>query len=496
MSRRWRETLILSLVLVCATAAAAERTTARSNCRRDPGSIVGGVPAAIRNWPGYAALRARDDSGNLHYFCGGTLIAPSVVLTAAHCVQRLARNPEGEWVLPRRGVVEVLFDSDDLRAPRPGAVRQVADRIVHERWTGVYEQGHDLALLRLRTAYRGELARLSNSPVSDGATRAYSAGFGLLADRTTGGETVHWSGPGGTVTAGSPDLREVMVPTVSHAACQAAYPALQPNQLCAGYEEGGKDTCSGDSGGPLNAVDEMGCPYQIGIVSYGKGCAGRQAYGVYTRLPPFLPWIAQHVPEFAPGRPIVPQSAGVASHEALDSLLATLPPHSDAVTIRMLPSTRLRLGETLSIVVRSRVRGRLLLLDENASGEIVQLYPNRFVSESAQIIDPRQPVEFPASDAGYGFTVLPPAGRGRMVAMVVPEQLSLDREIAGAALSGRTMQAESRPDDYLLNLLRGFMHPPAEPVRSDVSPSRLAAEPAAWSVGVVHYTIEASGVMP
>jgi secreted trypsin-like serine protease len=67
---------------------------------------------------------------------------------------------------------------------------------------------------------------------------------------------------------------------------------IEDEQICAGLEEGGKDSCQGDSGGPLIAYDRKGCPYQIGIVSWGVGCAGKKDYGVYTRVSHHAAWIA------------------------------------------------------------------------------------------------------------------------------------------------------------------------------------------------------------
>lgn len=480
----------LALVLLSACEPAAAQSAAASKpatCRRDPGSIVGGVQASIRNWPGFAGLRARDAKGNLFYFCGGTLITPSIVLTAAHCVQRLNKTAAGGWELPGRGVVEVLLETDDLRTAKPEAVRQVADRVVHEQWTGVYEDGNDIALVWLRAEWRGERARLSNSPVSDGATHAFSAGFGLVSDRAQGGTTVRWPTPTGSIEAGSLVLREVMVPTVSTKACTDAYPGLKPNQLCAGYEQGRKDSCYGDSGGPLNAVDDAGCPYQIGVVSYGNGCAQQNAYGVYTRLPPYLPWIRRHVPEYGTAQAqIIPQGAGIASRQALDTLIAELRPTAGPVAIQLHPSTRLRLGQVLSIDVTSRVPGRLLLLDENARGEIVQLYPNRFVDASRQMITPQRPVALPAPDADYQFTVLPPVGKGRLVAVVVPEEVSFDRPIAGASLLAQSLDTEPQPANYAMNLAQQLMS-----TRQEVAaPGKLLAQSPRWSIAVVNYSIE------
>ena len=76
--------------------------------------------------------------------------------------------------------------------------------------------------------------------------------------------------------------------------CKLRYPSAKVDveQLCAGLEEGGRNSCQGDSGGPLVAFDRLGCPYQIGIVSWGAGCAGKKDYGVYTRVSSHAEWLA------------------------------------------------------------------------------------------------------------------------------------------------------------------------------------------------------------
>ena len=61
--------------------------------------------------------------------------------------------------------------------------------------------------------------------------------------------------------------------------------------ICAGYKNGGKDSCQCDSGGPLFLIDENFQYLQIGIVSYGEGCARPLKYGVYTKVSSFVDWI-------------------------------------------------------------------------------------------------------------------------------------------------------------------------------------------------------------
>lgn len=477
----------LLTVLFAADAAAA-------SCeRRTPGSVVGGTPGAIADWPGFVELRARSPSGDLLYFCGGSLITPTVVVTAAHCVQRWEKSAGGDWLLPGRGVVEVLAATDDLKTARSANVRAVADRLMHEKWTGNVHDGNDIALLRLRSAWAGERARLSDSGAADRAAQAFVAGFGLLTPRAAGGGTITWNTPSGKAEAGSATLREVLVPAVNHETCSAAYPDLTSEQLCAGYDEGLKDACQGDSGGPLNALDDQGCPYQIGVVSYGDGCASRHAYGIYTRISAYLAWIRSNAADFKSpaGQRILPQAGGVGSARALDELLGSLEQGGGRITLVLHPSPQLRIAQTLSVDVTSESAGRLLLLDENARGEIVQLHPSTYTSDGDGLLLPKVRKTIPAANASYEFRIFPPLGTGRLVAILIPQSVSLDRQVSGASLLGRALQAEPEPTNYAMNLARQLITL-REQQRSATSTStaRLPQVPADWSVVVQRYTIE------
>lgn len=215
--------------------------------------IVGGTPALSGVWPWAVAL----ETSTGFQFCGGSLVAPRWVLTAAHCEVR-----PGE-----RAVTGRL----DLR--QPGGRVTVVEVRTHELYVGV-ESGHDVALLRLDSS-------VDLLPV--GLVDATWAGPGVLA------AVVGWGLTDEYASGTSPILRQTEVPLLAAETCAAAYPGVTATMLCAGYPEGGRDTCQGDSGGGLYV--QAGGWRQAGITSWGDGCARPGKPGVYTSVASVREWI-------------------------------------------------------------------------------------------------------------------------------------------------------------------------------------------------------------
>ena len=237
--------------------------------------IVGGEAAAVGELPWQVAVYPGP------YLCGGTLITPQWVVTAAHCVI----DDNGATLAPSE--IDVVAGEYN-RNQNDGTEQQrgVSTVIVHPDYNPSSDDS-DIALLRLASPVTlgpsVGIVPLVSSPAHDALV---APGVSSLV-----------SGWGATSEGGSSAaiLQKVRVPIVSNATCDAAYGGgITANMLCAGLAEGGKDSCQGDSGGPLVVPDGSGWRL-AGVVSFGNGCARPNFYGVYTRISSFTAWIASQV---------------------------------------------------------------------------------------------------------------------------------------------------------------------------------------------------------
>ncbi|MDX2695044.1 serine protease [Streptomyces ipomoeae] len=242
--------------------AAASVSTAHAATSADRGrpsaQIIGGSAQANGAYPFMAALLSKGKASPFdRQFCGGSLYSADIVMTAAHCV--MGTKPKE---------IETVVGRTVLSNKKQGQLRNVADIVIHPRYLKKQE-AYDVAFLILKKPVNGI------APV-----RIPTVGTDALIRPGAKATVIGWGNTNTDVPSFPDRLRAVDVPIVSHVECKATYPQYDKKvNVCAGVE--GKDSCQGDSGGPLFRKLE-GRVYQIGIVSYGEGCAEQGAPGVYT----------------------------------------------------------------------------------------------------------------------------------------------------------------------------------------------------------------------
>jgi secreted trypsin-like serine protease len=232
--------------------------------------IIGGdevqSPSEI---PWQVALIRSDSDPFYGQFCGGSLIHNNWVLTAAHCLKNRDVNS-----------LRVMTGSIDL--DNPGQLSNIKRIIIHPNYNP-NNYDNDIALLELSNPVAlNQYCNIIQLPIND-----------PREELLTPGTTVSVSGWGRMQNGyDAVILNRLEIPLVSDAACINSYgPYCTINMVCAGFKQGGRDACKGDSGGPLFIEGPNQESTLVGIVSWGWGCAQPDLYGVYTKVHNYLGWV-------------------------------------------------------------------------------------------------------------------------------------------------------------------------------------------------------------
>ncbi|KAM3602158.1 uncharacterized protein V6R79_025216 [Siganus canaliculatus] len=241
--------------------------------------IVGGSEATPGEIPWQVTLMYRTPSQRRAVsFCGGSLISPIWVVTAAHCVAKAKIDNRSFFV--RVGEHDVNSDEG------PERDHLVVEDILPARYN--YNRSpynHDIALLKLASP-----VELSNQrrPICLGPQEFSEK---LLRESKTslvsGWGHIRFQG------LSAPRLQKLEIEYIERTDCtQSSKFKVTQNMFCAGFENMGKDACQGDSGGP-HATNYKGTWFLTGIVSWGEDCAKEGKYGVYTRISRYYGWISK-----------------------------------------------------------------------------------------------------------------------------------------------------------------------------------------------------------
>ncbi|KAG8036363.1 hypothetical protein G9C98_003685 [Cotesia typhae] len=269
-----------------------------SDCGRDLSvRIIGGERANIDEFPWITLLEYDHPDGRKSALCSGMLISKRYILSAAHCVNTEDLNswrPErvifGEY--DRRTNPDCISDGYNSQICAPLIVKiDIEEIIQHENYKSVSlsrDRTNDIALIRLSspvefTDYIKPICLPHNGNIPQ---KLWVAGWGA------------------TENGSRSDVKlKLAISPFDHEECQARYGrssiSIQNNQICAGGQLR-KDSCRGDSGGPLmsveRAADGTGKWTAVGVVSFGPDNCGLPGWpGVYTKIDNYIDWIMRRL---------------------------------------------------------------------------------------------------------------------------------------------------------------------------------------------------------
>ncbi|MFI1724760.1 trypsin-like serine protease [Streptomyces sp. NPDC020489] len=233
--------------------------------------IIGGTTTTISSAPWMAQLFYNDPATDTNFFCGGAVVSPTKILTAAHCAKGYNWAKYGTVVT---GTASMPDANGNTNGQISGAVRQWTHPLYSSRTLD-----NDIAVLTLEGPVKATPIRMTTST----DTASYAAG--------TSAKVYGWGRTTSTNQNVSSTLKTATLPIQSDSTCATYYGAdfVKGHMVCAGNPASGSDSgttsaCNGDSGGPLVVNGRI-----VGVVSWGVvNCVKKGAYSVFTKVKTYL----------------------------------------------------------------------------------------------------------------------------------------------------------------------------------------------------------------
>ncbi|MGH0126663.1 UNVERIFIED_CONTAM: hypothetical protein FKN15_021185 [Acipenser sinensis] len=264
--------------------------------------IVGGRNAELGFFPWQALIMVEDLSRvpEDKWFGSGALLSESWVLTAAHILRSQRRD---STVVPvSKEHVTVYLGLHDVRNKRDAVNLTVEKIILHEDFDP-WNYNNDIALVKLKekVSMNPWVMPVCLPPVGQDSADPEPHTLGLVAGWGISNPNVSMDNAVSSDLGMVSDvLQYVKLPVVLHSECKTSYELrsgnynITDNMFCAGFYEGGKDTCLGDSGGAFVMEDPQSKRWVAqGLVSWGgpEECGSQRVYGVYTKVSKYTEWL-------------------------------------------------------------------------------------------------------------------------------------------------------------------------------------------------------------
>ena len=442
--------------------------------------IVNGEESSIRDFPWQVALFKLRADKTYGFACGGSVINAGWVLTAAHCFPG-DHSPASVQIVEGGDNIALLLS--DIN-PASNHILKVRKVFVHEKYNPEKSE-NDIALIELETPSTSApvpLLLTADPAVESSAQLATVTGWGntrsVEAVRDASGRIIKFVDAENKQEVTTADywqsgLRRVELPMVDLPKCQQAYKGasniIDARTICAGLDEGGKDSCQGDSGGPLVMPNDQGERVQIGVVSWGAGCAKAGNPGVYTRVSAFSDWIGTTTRHLVAAPVVVPHDQDPVivvppAHDQADVVVEPVPccahppPHviptpplhtvvhppvadnEAGLAVQLDVGASVHIGQTVVFVVTTHRPGYVTMFDVSPDDKMTQIYPNKYSKYSPLgqktgplLLTPDRPLYVPDKAnryAAFKYVIDPPAGQGMLVAILSDQPLA-DGEVNG-----------------------------------------------------------------